>query len=503
MQNSNNNSDIYDDIYDPLITETGDSYRDSIATIDKRGKRIWVYPHKPKGSFHRWRLAVGYFLVAILIIMPFLRIKGHPFLLLNIIERKFFIFGIPFWPQDFYILALSFLSLLVFIVLFTAVFGRIWCGWACPQTVFLELVFRKIEYWLEGDAPEQRKMNNSPMTGSKFLKKSVKNILFFGISFFVGNVFLSYIIGTEQIFRLVSEPPTQHLVGLMSMIFFSLLFFGVFARFRENACIYVCPYGRLQSVLLDKNSIVVAYDNKRGEPRGRIKKNSELNDKNLESSSNSEFKIQNSELKPGDCIDCGMCVRVCPTGIDIRNGTQLECVNCTACIDACDSIMERVKRPKKLIKYGSVNQIDNGLKFKITPRIILYSSVLTVLLFVVGLLIMNMTDIETSVLRAKGTIYQRTAEGNITNLYTGQVVNKTYEKLKLHMNLENETGKIRLVGMDDIIIEPEQMKDLQFFIELPKERIKTLSTKLKLGLYNESGERLELIKTSFVGPVNK
>jgi len=214
---------------DNLITETGKSYRDQIATIDKKGKRVWVYPHKPKGKFHRWRLLVGYFLFLFLFAMPLMTINGNPVLLLNFIERKFSILGIVFWPQDFFILALSFLSLLVFVVLFTAVFGRLFCGWICPQTIFMELIFRKIEYFIEGDGPQQRKLNNSPLGAVKFFKKTLKHLIFFSISFIIGNTFLAYIIGKEELFKIISEPVAMHAGGFTGMILFSFIFYGVFS----------------------------------------------------------------------------------------------------------------------------------------------------------------------------------------------------------------------------------------------------------------------------------
>ncbi len=471
----------FSEVDDKLITETGKSYRDQIATIDKSGKRVWIYPTKPKGKFHRWRLLVGYTLLALLFIMPFVKIGGQPFLLFNFIERKFSIFGIVFWPQDLFILALSFLAFVVFIVLFTAAFGRIFCGWVCPQTVFMELVFRKIEFLIEGDGPKQRKLNKSPWTFEKIFKKTLKHGIFFAISFIVAHALLSYIIGVYELFHMMSEPVSEHLAGFVAIIIFSLIFYFIFARFRENACIYVCPYGRLQSVLIDKNTIVVAYDYKRGEPRGKRGKNDK------------------SDL--GDCIDCGACVRVCPTGIDIRNGTQLECVNCTACIDACDEIMEKVNKPKKLIKYASLNQIDKREKFRITPRLILYSAFLTVLLIIIGFLITGMGKIDAKILKAKGTIYQKNEKGWITNLYTGQIINKTADTIRLKMRFADDVkANFKYVGRDELVLLPEKLLDITFFIELPPEEIKSMSTRFKVELTDEKGEVLKTLNIPFAGP---
>nr|MBC8478866.1 cytochrome c oxidase accessory protein CcoG [FCB group bacterium] len=366
---------------DKHITGQGDTgaYRNKISTVDESGKRVWVYPKKPKGKFYTYRSLVSLFLLAVLFAGPFIMVNGQPILLLNILERKFFIFGTVFWPQDFHLFGLAIITLVVFIVLFTVVFGRIFCGWACPQTIFMEMVFRRIEYWIEGDANEQRKLNSSPMSSGKFFKKSLKHIIFYAIAFLIGNTFLAYIIGKDEVFRIISEPPAQHLAGLVAMIIFSFLFYGVFAWFREQVCTLVCPYGRLQGVLLDQNSIVVHYDFKRGEPRGKGK------------------RAEASEL--GDCIDCFQCVEVCPTGIDIRNGTQLECVNCTACMDACDTIMDKVKKPHGLIRYSSYNAIQDGLKKIATPRALGYTGILFALLIFITVLLANRNPIETTVLR--------------------------------------------------------------------------------------------------------
>lgn len=305
-----------------IIAAGEEEFRDSIATVDEKGKRIWIYPKKPTGQYHNWRIGVTVFLLSILFAGPFIKINGQPFLLLNVFERKFVILGQAFWPQDFFLLAVVLITFFVFVILFTVVFGRVWCGWMCPQTLFMEMVFRKIEYWIEGDSAAQRRLTKEPWNLKKISKKTLKHVIFFVISLLIAHTVMAYLIGVEETIEIVSKPPSENLAGFMGLVGFTGIFYFIYAKFREQACIAVCPYGRLQGVLLSKESIVVAYDWIRGEPRGFLKKNAEV------------------RTNTGDCIDCKLCVHVCPTGIDIRNGTQLECVNCTACIDACDDVMK-------------------------------------------------------------------------------------------------------------------------------------------------------------------
>ncbi len=348
-----------------METPDNENFRDSIGTITEEGKRAWVFPKKPSGKFYEYRKYVSYFLLAFLLLSPFIKINGNQFLMFNILERRFNIFGFPFWPQDFHLFVISMLIGVVFITLFTVVFGRIFCGWICPQTIFMEMVFRRIEYWIEGDRNKQRKLDRQKWDAEKIRKKGLKQFIFLIISFIIANVFLAYLIGSDKLIKYITDGPFNHVSTLISLLIFTAVFYFVFAWFREQVCIIACPYGRLQGVLLDTKSIVVAYDHKRGEAENGRKKFRKNEDRDA--------------LGHGDCIDCLQCVNVCPTGIDIRNGTQLECVNCTACIDECDHIMESINLPKGLIRYASEENIEKKTPFKFTPRIKGYIAVLSIM----------------------------------------------------------------------------------------------------------------------------
>jgi cytochrome c oxidase accessory protein FixG len=456
------------------------SYRDKLATIDTSGKRNWIYPKKPSGPLYRWRTLVSWLLMALFFVGPFIRVAGRPILLLGFLDRKIIIFGLGFYPQDFHLFVLLTISMIVFIVLFTVAFGRIWCGWACPQTIFMEMLFRKIEYLIEGDANKQRALNKAEMSPSKFFKKLTKHTIFYAISFFIGNTFLAYIIGSDRLLAIISEPPSQHIVGLSSMIIFSGVFYGVFAFMREQVCMMVCPYGRLQGVMLDKNSIVISYDFKRGEPRGKLSQRKE-----------------NPDL--GHCVDCRMCVAVCPTGIDIRNGTQLECVNCTACIDACNIMMEKTKQPPGLIRYASYNSIESGEKFKFSPRLIGYSTVLAFLVTLFITLMMTRAPIETTILRTPGIMFQETDDGKIANLYNIKVMNKTFDKKRLILQLKSPAGKLEMVG-GNLTAAEGNLAEGAFFIRIPKEAVRQNKTIATIQIYANQ-KLVDEITTSFVGPI--
>lgn len=461
------------------------SFRDRLGTVDNEGKRVWVYPKKPSGKFYSKRKIVSYLLLIILLCAPFVKINGNQLFLFNVIERKFSIFGFTFWPQDFYIVVIAMIISIVFVALFTVVFGRIFCGWICPQTIFMEMVFRRIEYWIEGDRGAQIRLDKQKWDAEKIRKRSLKWLLFFIISFVIANVFLAYLVGSDQVVSMIKNGPLHNISTFISLIIFTGVFYFVFAWFREQVCIIACPYGRLQGVLLDEKSMVVAYDYKRGEDekgRAKFKKNEDRKAKGL-----------------GDCIDCSQCVHVCPTGIDIRNGTQLECVNCTACIDACDFMMESVNLPKGLIRYASEDEIAKKEKFVFTARMKGYSAVLLILIGILTGLLFMRSDVETKVLRLPGQLFEHKGE-NISNVYTYKIVNKTARNFNnVTIKLADIKGKIILVGKEKINISKEEMVQGTLFIELPQTILEGDKTEVQLEIYNDE-ELIDQTKTNFLGP---
>ncbi|MFN4947896.1 MAG: cytochrome c oxidase accessory protein CcoG [Chryseotalea sp.] len=459
-----------------------EEFRDTIATVDEKGKRIWIFPKMPKGVLHNKRIIVSIILLSLFFVGPFLTWDGHPFLLFNIFERKFILFGQIFWPQDFIILAISLITFFVFTILFTVVFGRIWCGWACPPTLFMDRVFRKSEYWIEGDANQQRKLKVAPWTGDKIRKKTSKQIIFVLISLLIAHTAMAYLIGIDAVLHIIQQPPTEHLAGFTGLLAFTGIFYFVFAWFREQACIAVCPYGRLQGVLLDKNSIVVAYDWLRGEPRSKIKRN----------------EVQNIK---GDCIDCKLCVHVCPTGIDIRNGTQLECVNCTACIDVCDDVMVKINKPKGLIRFASFNSIASKTQKLFNTRVIAYSFVLLGLLSLLSFLIFTRSIVETTLLKVPGTTFQKTDDQHITNLYTIEFVNKSNIILPVTLKLiEPKNATLELAGGDKMNLEPGALLKKVMIIKLNADDIRSVKTNVKVEVWI-NGKLEETVKSKFIGPV--
>lgn len=463
-----------------------EQFRDSIGTMDDKGKRKWVYPKQPSGVFYKYRKYVSYFLLLVLFISPFIKINGNQFLLFNVLERKFNIFGFPFWPQDFYLFVIAMIIGVVFIALFTVAFGRIFCGWICPQTIFLEMVFRRIEYAIEGDRGKQIRLDKAPWNKEKILKKGSKWGIFAIISFLIANIFLAYLIGSDELMKYITNGPTSHLGTFIPLLIFTAVFYFIFAWFREQVCIIACPYGRLQGALLDEKSIVVAYDHKRGEReegRQKFKKNQ-----------------NRAEEGVGDCIACSQCVQVCPTGIDIRNGTQLECVNCTACIDACDSIMESVNLPKGLIRYASEENIEKKAKFEFTPRLKGYTAVLTILTGLLIGLLMIRSDIEAKVLRLPGQTYETKENGNISNVFTYKLLNKTNVEMdSVHFKLNTFKGEIKMVKNEYFNIEKGGIAKGTFFIEANPALLKDSKNEIEVEVYSKD-RIIDRTTVNFMGP---
>ena len=424
-----------------------ESFRDSIATIDVEGNRKYIYPKKPSGKFYDYRKWLSYFLLIILVANPFIKINGNQFMMFNVSERRFNIFSFPFWPQDFYLFVLFMIVGVVFVILFTVIFGRIFCGWICPQTIFLEMVFRRIEYWIEGDRGAQIRLDKQEWNADKIRKKATKWFIFLLISFFIANVFLAYLIGSDVLLHMIKDGPKGHLSTLISLLIFTGVFYFVFAWFREQVCIIACPYGRLQ----------------------------------------------------GDCIDCKQCVHVCPTGIDIRNGTQLECINCTACIDECDTIMESVGLPKGLIRYASEDEIEKNEKFKFTTRMKGYSAVLFILVGILSGLLFLRAEIETSILRLPGQLFQHKGN-NISNVYTFKIINKSNNEIKdVHFKLKDIKGTLNVVGKQSFVVPRQGMSSGTLFIEINKYLLESDKTKVEIEVY-EGDELIQTTATNFLGP---
>lgn len=456
-----------------------EDFRDSIGTIKKDGSRNWLFPKRPVGKFYNWRTIVSVLYLTVFLALPWIKYNGAPLFLFDIFNRKFILFGVIFWPQDFFLFVLGMLTFMVFIVLFTVVFGRIFCGWVCPQTIFMEMVFRKIEYWIEGDGDAQKRLKNAEWSPEKLKKRVLKFSIFYVISFIIANYFLSYLIGMDNVVLYMKEGVFKHIATFIPLILFTTIFFAVYTWFREQVCLIVCPYGRLQGVLLDRDSIVVAYDYVRGEPRGKFRKNDERNE--------------------GDCVDCHECVKVCPTGIDIRNGTQLECVNCTACIDACDAIMTKFNFDQGLIRYASENNIAKKEKLRFTSRIAAYTGVLFLLIVVLSVLLITRQDIDATVMRAKGTLYQEQSNGSISNLYNIKLINKTRKNLPVVLKIEGEKkGVIRMVG-NDLNVASESVGEGIFFVDITQDQLSGRKNKIEIGVYSND-KRVELVKTTFFAP---
>ncbi|MBW8362377.1 MAG: cytochrome c oxidase accessory protein CcoG [Kaistella sp.] len=460
-----------------------ETFRDSVGTMEQSGKRKWVFPRKPSGRYTNYRTIVAVILLALFFILPFVKINGNPALLINVLDRHFFIFGQAFYPQDFFILALGAITSIIFIILFTVVFGRIFCGWICPQTIFLEMVFRKIEYLIEGDRNKQMRLDRQEWNSEKIWKRSLKWSVFVVISLIITHWMFMYIVGHEEVFNMVKEGPFNNFTSFLAMILFSAAFYFTFAWFREQVCTLVCPYGRLQGVLIDKQTINVYYDFKRGENRAKWRKG--------------EDRRANGK---GDCIDCHQCVVVCPTGIDIRDGQQLECVNCTACIDACDEVMIKTGLPPGLIRYATEQEIEEETPFKFTGRMKAYTLVLVLMVGFLGFLLNNRGSMEAKFIKPAGSSFF-VREGKISNTYNYTFLNKSSTDQVVSIKIiEPEHGEISLGGTGKIILKKDEMTKGTITVSFPEKEMKLSKQNIKIGVFDQKGELLDTFETYFEGP---
>lgn len=461
-----------------------ETFRDSVGTMDNTGKRKWVFPRKPKGKYTNYRNIVSTILLIVFFVLPFLKINGNPVLKFNILDREFFIFGQPFYPQDFFILTIGAITGLIFITLFTVVFGRIFCGWICPQTIFMESVFRKIEYLIEGDRNKQMRLDAQPWNTEKIWKRGLKWSIFILISLIISHLMFAYIVGYERVLGIMKEGPVKNYDNFLVMILFSAAFYFVFAWFREQVCTLVCPYGRLQGVLIDKKTINVFYDFKRGENRSKWRKGEDR-----------------KAAGKGDCIDCGQCVVVCPTGIDIRNGQQLECINCTACIDACDEVMDKVGLPKGLIRYASEDEIEKGEKFKFTTRMKAYAAVLVLLVVGSSFLILNRSSVEGKFIKPAGSTYY-VKDNRTINVYNYTLLNKSNEdKVVTIKIISPQNGEIEVIGgVNKIIMKRDISTKGTINISFPSKEINLSKQNIVIGVYDQKGALIDSYETYFEGP---
>lgn len=479
-------------VIDLDVIDDHERFRAELASIAPDGKRKWIYARKPNGVLYRLRTILSWFLLAFLLLSPFVKVGGKQFLLFNLVDREFVFFGMPFWPNDFYLVALMFLTGVVTIVLFTATLGRLWCGWLCPQTIFLEMVFRKIEWLIDGPPKEQAQRDAGPWNWDRIWRWSLKVTVFFAISFLIANTFLAYIISSDTLLRYVYDGPLAHVDLFIGLVFFTFVFFMVFFRFREQACVIACPYGRYMSALVDENTVTVTYDHKRGESRAKWTR---------EDTAAKKVSTSQQFARPGDhgdCVDCYQCVTVCPTGIDIRNGIQLDCVSCTACIDACDEVMTKVGLSKGLIRHTSQTAVEQGRRGWFTRRIGAYLAVWAVLVCVLVTLFIMRKDVDIVVLRQEGTTWVKTKEG-LGNVYRMQIINKSGDDLPLTLRVVSPaSATIVPIGLPKVV-HPQELAKGRFIVSVPESQTTSSDLTITLEVLT-NGVSVETITTKFLSP---
>ncbi len=395
-----------------------------LSTLNRDGTRRWIRPKISKGRYYRRRLITAWALIITFTMIPILKLGGRPLMLFDIPKREFSFFGATFLPTDTFLLMLLLFSIFIGIFLITAVLGRVWCGWGCPQTVYMEYLYRPIEMWIEGGRSKQLELD----ARGPNLRRMLKYVVFFFVSAFLANTFLAYFVGWDQLLGWITSSPTNHPAAFAVMLGTTLLMFFDFAWFREQTCIVACPYGRFQSVLLDRQSLIVGYDAGRGEKRAKWRKN--------------------EKRTAGDCIDCGLCVSTCPTGIDIRDGLQMECIHCTQCIDACDAVMKRIGLEPGLVRYTSQAELESGKRSFLRPRLIVYSAILAIMFGAFSVSLAGKSTADVTLLRGIGAPFSVLPNGEVSNQIRIKIANRSPEERSYLIELV-EAGDLVLVAPEN------------------------------------------------------
>lgn len=432
---------------DPKILE---SPEDVLSTLHADGRRRWIYPVPERGRWWKRRWVVAWGLIALFFALPILHIAGKPAVFLDLAHREFTFFGLTLYATDTFLLTLFLLSVFVFIILFTSIAGRVWCGWACPQTVYLEYIYRPIERLIEGKESARRRRNEGPATFDRTRRKIIKFAIYLVISILLAHTFVAYFVSWDNLIHWLTSAPGKHWGYFIMMALTTGLIMFDFGYFREQMCTIACPYARIQSVLLDRDSLIVSYDQTRGEPRGKRNPKAEL-----------------SGL--GDCIDCGACVRTCPTGIDIRQGLQMECITCTQCIDACDRIMTEVGKPIGLIRYTSEQALDGKKTSILRPRSILYTAIFAVLVSAFVYNLLNRSQVDINVGRAVGLPFTMLGEDKVMNRVRFRIQNRSGHEQEFTISVSKPHGaEIKIVGPVEFEVESGASKRVEAFVIVPK-----------------------------------
>jgi cytochrome c oxidase accessory protein FixG len=412
----------------PAAATTSEARHGNLSTLNEDGSRRWLRPRPSRGRLWRRRRGLAWLLIAVFTLIPYLKMNDLPLVLLDIVHRRFTVFGTTFLPTDTVILALLMIGIFLLVFMLTALLGRVWCGWACPQTVYLEFVFRPIERWLEGEPGRASRR----VPGGTF----TKYVLYVLVSMFLAHTFLAYFVGVDQLRQWVTQSPLEHPTAFVLMASVTGLMLLDFGFFREQICIVMCPYGRFQSVMLDRSSLIVGYDAKRGEPRGKKK-----------AMSLPVLEGQGAAAS-GDCIDCRMCVTTCPTGIDIRNGLQMECLHCAQCIDACDAVMEKIGRERGLIRYGSQAGLEGEKARRVRPRVVVYPVLLSIIVGLLVTFIATKAPADITLLRGRGMPFGELPGGEVSNLVRIKITNRREQTHSFNVSLVNPPSGARLLAED-------------------------------------------------------